>query len=195
MADELDIINAMLAVNGEAPVSSISSTDPAAIQARNLLKRLNKKVQARGWWFNKECITLQPIASGEILVPQNALSVDPVDTRSQYVKRGTRLYDTGNNTYIIDEDVECLVILQLDISELPETLGNYLEDKAAKDYYTDDDGDEQKINRLEAREAESFAYLQRENLANGDVNIRRSRLGSRLLRETRSNSNYIDTGA
>ena len=186
----------MLAVNGEAPVSSSTSTDPAAIQAGNALTRIDRKVQSRGWWFNEENITLTPAAStGEVILPSNTLSADPVDTQSQYVQRGTKLYDRENNTYQIEGAVDVSLKLQLEIDELPELAALYIMDKAVKEYYEDDDGDEQKANRLGQREAESFAYLKREHLANVDVNIRRSPLGARLLANTRSGTVYIDRGA
>ena len=196
MTTRLDIINAMLGVNGETPVDSVGSNNPAAIQANNALNRIDKKVQARGWWFNKEDIVLSPSEStGAITLPSNTLSADPVDTKSQYVQRGTTLYDKKNNTSVISTTVNTTLVLQLAIEELPEVAASYIMDKAVKEYYIDDDGDEQKINRLDRRESESFAYLQREHLANVDTNIRRSPLGAQLLKETHGNTTYIDTGA
>lgn len=196
MITRLEIINAMLAVNGEAPVSSVTSTDPAAIQAGNLLTRVDRKVQARGWFFNKEDMTLSPNLAGEVICPANALSVDPVDTRSQYVKRGTRLYDRENNTYTISTDVICTVVLLLDIDELPESAASYIEAKATREHYRNEDGDIQTVRDLKDDEAEAYAFLQREQLANEDVNIRRSPLGLKLLANTRgSSTTYVDRGA
>lgn len=195
MTTRLEIINAMLGVNGESPVSDADSNDPAAIQASNALTRIDRKVQSRGWYFNKEDILLSPNLAGEVVLPQNTLTADPVDSNSQYVKRGTKLYDRVNNTRVIGKTVNCTVILQLDIDELPETAAAYIMDKAVKEYYEDDDGDEAKARRLETRESESYAFLQREQLANEDVNIRRSPLGLKLLKETRGQVTYVDTGA
>lgn len=196
MTTRLEILNAMLGVNGEAPVTSVTSNDPSAIQANNALTRIDRKVQSRGWYFNKEDILLSPNLAGQIVLPQNTLAADPVDPRSTYVKRGTVLYDRKLNTTVIDQDVNCTLILQLDIEELPETAAAYIMDKAVKEYYTDDDGDEQKIRHLERREAESYAFLQREQLANEDVNIRQSQLGLKLLKNTRgASSTYVDRGA
>jgi hypothetical protein len=194
MTTRLEILNAMLAVNGESPVSTADSNDPAAIQAGNKLKVIDKKIQSRGWYFNKEDILLSPDLAGKVVLPQNTLAADPVDPGSPYIKRGTGLYDRKNNTTNIGRDVLCTVVLQLKIDELPEVAAAYIMDKAVKEYYTDDDGDAQKANDLKEREGESYAYLHREQLANEDVNIRRSQLGSKLLRNTRS-SNYIDPGA
>jgi hypothetical protein len=121
-------------------------------------------------------------------LPSNTLSVDPVDVSSPYVQRGTKLYDRTNNTFNLAVTVKVNIVLRLDIVELPVLAGTYLQDKAVKDFYVDEDGDEGKTNRLENRESESFAYLQREHLANSNVNIRNSNLGRRLMQDAYSQS-------
>lgn len=191
MTTKLEIINAMLAVNGEAPVSSVNSTDPAAIQARNALTLIDRAVQARGWWFNTEpALRLLPlVGTGEIVLPQNTLQVDPVSSRLDYVKRGTRLYDRTNSTFIIDAEVVVKITVLLDIDDLPENAATYIRCKAVKEYYTDDDGDENKVKRLEERENEAFAYLQREHLANQNLNNKTSPLGQALLAAVNTNAN------
>ena len=191
MTTTLEIINAMLAVNGEAPVSSVNSTDPAAIQAKNALTLIDRAVQARGWWFNTEPkLRLLPLdGTGEIVLPQNTLQVDPVSSRLDYVKRGTRLYDRTNSTFDIGAEVVVRIVLRLDIEDLPENAATYLRCKAVKEHYTDDDGDEQKIKRLEDRENEAYAFLQREHLANSNVNNKLSPLGQQLLAATNVGAN------
>lgn len=189
MTTELEIINAMLAVNGESPVSSADSTDPSAIQARNALTLIDRAIQSRGWWFNKEPqMRLAATNVGEVILPQNTLSVAPVDTRSNLVQRGTRLYDRKNSTYVINKSVVVCIVVQLEIEELPELAAAYIMAKAVKDYYTDDDGDENKINRLAARESEAFAYLQREHLAKSNVNIKDSPQGAEIMAATNMGS-------
>lgn len=193
MSRELEILNAMLAVNGEAPVSSVSSNDPSAIQARNVLNRVSTKIQARGWWFNTERFTLSPLAgTGEIVLPSNTLSVDPVNTYSPLVQRGKRLYDRENNTYSIGTEVVVDIILKLDIDDLPSLVADYLMDKAVGEYYVDDDGDMDKARAVQQREAESYAFMQREHLKNSDVNIRQSDIGQRLLRDTSYGRSYLE---
>lgn len=192
MTTRLEIMNAMLAVNGETPVSSATSNDPSAIQANNALKRVDKRIQARGWFFNKETFTLSPATgTGEVIIPSNTLSVDPIDPSSTYIQRGTRLYDRDKNTYDIGKAVKVRLILQLEIDELPEIAAAYIEAKAVKEYYTDDDGDIEKVRELKSREDEAFAYLQREHLANEDTNIHHSPMGAKLLAETRSSYNRL----
>lgn len=176
----------MLSVNGEAKTTDPDSIDPAVIQARDTLDRLDRKLQARKWFFNTEVMTLSPNTAGEVVVPQNALSVDPVDRSSPYLKRGDTLYDPENNTRVIDKDVKCIVVLQLDIDETPESFSSWLLDKATMDYYINEDGDTAKARLLAEREAESYAWFKREDINNKDLNIRSTPLGSQLLRNTQN---------
>lgn len=184
MTTELEILNAMLAVNGETGVQSVSSSDPSAIQARAALKIVNRKIQKVGRWYNREDMTLTQNSSGEIVLPSNTLSVDPVSRRSPYIQRGTRLYDRKNNTFIINESVDCVIVLQLPVEELPEAVSMYLLDRAVLDYYVDEDGDAQKVQKLEQRLNSSFAEYQKQNLSNEDVSIHTSPLGAQLLSES-----------
>jgi hypothetical protein len=180
MITQLDIINAMLAVNGEAEVTSVASTNPAAIHAKRSLARVDKALQARGWWFNTETFTLSPNASGEVVLPSNVLSVDPKSVISPYVQRGTRLYDKVNNTFVIGKTVRSRLILQLDIDELPVTAADYIQAVAVRRYYRDDDGDATKVADLRRDEEVAYAFLQREHLAALDVNIKTSPTGIQM---------------
>lgn len=185
MNTRLDAINDMLAVNGEAPVTSEDSNDPAAVQASRKLNKISRTIQSRGWWFNTEVMTLNhSTGTGDVVVPQNALSVDPVDADSTLVKRGNRLYDKEKNTYNIGEGVKCNMVLQLPVGDLPQQAYDYIVAKAIADYYRDDDGDVQKVRDLREDVNETFAYLQREHLANADVNIMHSPLGNELASKT-----------
>lgn len=195
MSTRLDIINAMLAVNGEAPVSSPDSNNPAAIQANNALLRLDKRLQSRGWWFNREVTELAvEVTTTNVLLPNNTLAVDPTDPKSPYVQRGNRLYDRKENTFEITEPVEVSILLRLDIDDCPVTYTSYLESKARHEYYTDDDGDAQKITELRRIMNEDYAFLHREDLRNKDVNTRNSTLGIMLRSQKNNRGRFGDVG-
>ena len=50
---ELEAVNTMLAVLGEAPVNSITGTLPLdASLAKTTLSEINREVQSAGWHFN-----------------------------------------------------------------------------------------------------------------------------------------------
>lgn len=181
MTTRLEMMNSLLAVNGETPVSSESSTNPAAVQASNTISRVDKKIQLKGWWCNTEVMTLLfAVSTGHVVLPANTLAVFPVDVSAPYVKRGSKLYDTKNNTFNIAADVKVRIVTQLDVSDLPESLAAYIENVAVRDHFIDDDGDVAKARSLDLRSQDAFIYLQRENLAQSNVNILQGQIGSQL---------------
>lgn len=173
MTTKLQILNHMLAVIGEDPVSNPESTLPSAITAREVLTDVNLEVQTRGWWFNKDYkLLLSPNGDGAIILPSNTIKVDPTDTASYLVQRGTQLYDTLNHTFDIGESVYVDITLLLDVEMLPEAAATYVKRKAAYDFYVNDEGDEIKAGRLEKRMYLAWATLQQQQLQNSDVNAR-----------------------
>lgn len=170
MTTKLDILNHMLNVIGETPVTSADSNHPSALSATITLNRVDKEVQSRGWWFNTEyALTLLPNGSGEIVLPQNTLSVDPTSITSKLVRRGSRLYDPVTHSYNIGVSVAVDCILQLPIEDLPETAATYILHRSAYDFYVNDDGDETKSNRLEKEMSKAWAALQKEYLQVSNV--------------------------
>ena len=195
MTTEKEVINDVLAVNGEAPVTSAESTNPSAVQARNAISRIDKKLQARGWWFNKEQRTLQvEVSTSNVLLPSNTLRVDPVDPASPYVQRGSRLYDRVNNTYTILVPVKVNIVIRLPIDECAETYAAYLASKARYEYYVDEDGDAAKTTELRRVLGDDYSYLHREDLAAKDVNFNTSIMGLRLRRERTSTRTILFDG-
>ena len=167
----LEVLNHMLNVIGETPVTSAQSNHPSDLSAMVQLNRVNKEFQSRGWWFNTEYgLKLIPNESGEIIIPSGTLYVDPVDSQSKLTRRGGKLYDPVQHTFLINRPVFVTVILKLDVEDLPETAALYLMHKAAYDFYVNDDGDETKSNRLEKQVDKAWANLQSEELRVSNVN-------------------------
>lgn len=172
MTDKLEVLNHMLSVVGETPVSSPSSNHPTAISARTVLDRVNKQFQIRGWWFNTDySLTLSPDSgTGEIILPDKTLRVDPIDLTSGLVRRGKKLYDPVNHTYAIGISVIVDLTTQLDVDELPESAALYLMHKAAYDFYVGDDGDAQKSKDLGIEVGRAWADLRKEEIEALDTN-------------------------
>jgi len=173
MTASLDVLNHVLSVVGETPVSSPDSQHPTAQTATNTINRVNKRMQLRGWWFNRDInLILSPNLAGEIIIPATTLKVDPVDTRSRLVKRGTRLYDPINHTFAINDSVAVNIVTQLDIDDLPDAAVQYLSDKSAYDFYVNDDGDELKAKLLLMEVQSSWAALTAQQLQMSNVNAK-----------------------
>lgn len=183
MTTTLDVLNQMLHVMGEQPVSSPTSTHPSAISAFVTLNRVARQFQTRGWWFNREIdLPLLPQSdTGFIIIPDGTIDIDPVDPNSRLVQRGNKLYDPVNHTYNIGQTVLVDCIIQLPIEELPEVAVNYLIAKAKHDVYVDDDGDETKSTQLARDVVFAWALLQQAELRNTDVNSNQRPLTARLL--------------
>lgn len=203
MTASLDVLNHVIGVVGESPVSSPDSTHPTAQSATITITRVNKRMQLRGWWFNRDInLYLSPNLAGEIVLPSTTLKVDPVDTRSRLVKRGGRLYDPVNHTFAINTMIPVNITTQLDIDDLPDSAVQYLSDKAAYDFYVADDGDELKAKLLAIEVMTSWAALSSEQLQVSNVNAKnrptvaciREGIGQYGAGRTNGNPNIIGGG-
>ncbi len=106
---ELSAVNAMLAVIGEAPLSTLdgNALHADAVGARQALHNTSRSVQAEGWYFNTEQnYPFTPDRDGFITLPPNVVSVDiePLNARGNVdvIVRGDRLYDLENHTFAFD---------------------------------------------------------------------------------------------
>lgn len=173
MITELEVLNHMLNVVGESPVSTISSDHPTVLSAMTQLRRMRKELQLRAWWFNTEYdLRLIPNELGQIIIPSNTMFVDPVDPWSHLVRRSGKLYDPKRHTYIINQPISVNVVLELNVEDMPDSAAAYLMHKCAYDFYVNDDGDETKSNRLKMEVDRTWAVLQQESLRAADTNAK-----------------------
>lgn len=196
MTIELDIINAMLGVVGEEPVST-ESQHPTVLACKPVIQRVNKQFQESGWWFNTDHnIVLSPDSSGIITLPDETLSVQTSESFG-YVWRGNKLYDPMNHTYQIAEDVTCtkLVVL-LDVNDLPACAASYVLAQAVKTFYINDDYDKNKVRELDVEVLRAWAKVNTEERKVTRQNRLKSPTASMILSGTLSsgrtyNSTYI----
>ncbi len=138
---ELEAVNEILSVLGEAPVNTLGDEDNPTIgavsAARNALKMASRSLQIQGWSFNTEDdYDLTPNGDDEIEVPPNALRVDVdslgTDSTMDLVVRGTRLYNREDHTYTFEDPVNCTIVLLLEFDELPEAARYYITVRTAR---------------------------------------------------------------
>jgi hypothetical protein len=117
MTTELDVINEMLGTMGEAPLNQLDEDHPFVAAGRRFLDTANRRLQAKGWWFNKELLKFVPDASSSfVYIPSDIMSVRESDVRRcrfRYIQRGDRLYDLSNSTYEITENPVYLDVVRL----------------------------------------------------------------------------------
>lgn len=168
---ELDVINDMLATLGESPLNAIEDDHPMVAAGVRFLKVASWREQAKGWWFNKEVVTLSPDNDGFILTPADAISVDPLKPDKLFVQRGRRLYNVEESSYKFDKEVKCNIIRSIPFEDLPPSAAAYIAQCAVLEFQTSYDADEQKTRRIERHVREALAALNTEHIRNQQVNL------------------------
>lgn len=120
--EKLDAVNYLLSLVGSSPVGDLESLHPVAATAESRLNAASTTVQKSGWWFNTEYKwTITPDTTGELTLPLNTLEAN-VTSRAGVVKRGNKLYDVLNHTYVFTTPVTLNTIIKLDWDYLDETV-------------------------------------------------------------------------
>ena len=134
---ELPAINQILSSCGQAPVTTLDTTNPDVAIAYDTLLQVSREVQAEGWTFNKEYhYEMTPDTDDFILIPNNIVQIKLTENSANMDKDGIRrsgkLYDRHNHTYKwTDETVECDVVWEFDWIDLPEPIQNFIVARAA----------------------------------------------------------------
>ncbi len=132
---QLEAVNTMLAVIGEAPVNTLEGASTAdVIQAKAILNEISREVQSMGWHFNTERdYALVPDTNQEIILASNMVRVD-ADQYPEYdvVQRGTKLYDRLNHTFEFKNSIKAEVVFLLGYEEIPQTARQYIMIRAAR---------------------------------------------------------------
>lgn len=180
MANKLELVNHLLQTVGEGRVLSLETGHPSVIQALQALEGYDQDFQGQGWWFNvNRMMTLVPNNVGEILLPSECMKFSithrhlqwlPATEKMRYTMRGNRVYDSWINTFNIAQDLVADLTVRLEIEDLPPSAASYLKHMAAEAYYVDDDGDNQKADKLQQRTVRAFHILKSEEMEQQAVN-------------------------
>lgn len=177
----LDVVNEMLGTMGEAPLNSLDDPHTFLGSALKMLDKNDAQIQARGWWFNTEDITLQPssLDSG-VYLPGDTISVNVypnqlgMGTTRSIVQRGRRLYNTNNGTYVFSGPVRVSLKRRVPFEDMPETAAQYIASKAVLQFQSDYDGDTAKTRELSSRISGpegTFQAIQREHTRESQPNL------------------------
>lgn len=175
LTTELDAINTMLSVIGEAPVNSVENTGVVdAVMARQILTETMRMVQARGWHWNSDLgVKLVPTfpAPGDLYVPANTLRIDPVDTSLDLVQRGTRLWDRRNHTFKFSVPVIVDIVRLLPFDEIPQAARDYIMIRSARIFQDRVVGSETLSGFNDKDETRAYAQLRNAEAETGDYNV------------------------
>jgi hypothetical protein len=174
---ELEAVNTILSVIGEAPISSLQAGAAVAdaVTAQQTLSEVNRSVQSKGWHFNTDKkISLSPEAfTGEVRVPSNCLRVDTVedDKEVDVVLRGFRLYDRVNHTYSFTRSLMVDMVVLLPFEEIPETARHFITIKAARVFQARAVGAETLFSFSQLDERDALVAFKKAEGITGDYNI------------------------
>lgn len=180
----LTVINDCLGTMGELPLNAVDDPHPYRGACVSFLTKANRELQARGWTFNREQLTLQPSAiDSGIYLPGDTINVRA--SVATYVQRGRRLYDTSKGSYVFTKDVDVVLVRLVPFEDLPELFAAYVAAETVLRFQNRYDGDSTKTRRLEderdAARREAGAEETRQVQANLiDSNARLSFIKSRV---------------
>ena len=180
---KLEALNIVIGAIGVAPVTSYTSSHPAAVNGRVNLSRFNKEIQARGWWFNRDHgILLTPDAvTGKILIPDNTLSIDAVNPILPIARRGMYLYNSDAHSFVFENPILVDTITELEFDDVPVTLQNYIARAAALEFATIEEGDQHKLDRLDRMLFAARSDAMASELRHGDYNSKHQSTTLRVL--------------
>jgi len=161
----------MLATTGTAQLSASDTRHPSYQKADDILRDVLEEFSTMELWFNTSLRTLQPNTDGKVLIPSNTITCDPVDTTKNYVIRGQYLWDNGKYTDEINESVECIVIVELDVDDLPPSAYQFIRAKARYEYYLDSDGSKSKLDNYSYLAQVKADELAIQNIRLQDINF------------------------
>jgi hypothetical protein len=162
---------------GETPVNSLAVEGIRDVALAELvLDRVTREVLSKGWDFNTDSEwEIVPDANDNLLVPANALRLDPTLKYLNYVERdndGTRMmWDKENHTWDFDETVKFNIVWAFDFDECPETARNYIATRAARLFQAGAMGDELIYKFTEVHEAHARAEFRRAHALTRDANL------------------------
>jgi hypothetical protein len=173
--DKLTAINQMLSAIGQTPVTFIiANQHPDVLSALAVLNRIDRKIQSKGYWFNTDYnLTLAYNAlTKEVIIPATTLSIDPTDSTSGLVQRGTRLYDSINNTFEVGASVAVTLIQKLEFEHLPEVAADYITSTCCYEFVRDKIGDRVKMDELAKDKETARKALNSEDIKYSGTSLR-----------------------
>ena len=185
---ELSAVNTLLANIGQAPTSSLDTTNPQVALAVNQLKQINNDVQSEGWVFNTEQnYPFTPDTDGFIFIPSNVLRLDlPWDGgHHQPVIRDGKLYDKITHSYVWSGVQQLDVTWLFDFVEIPETAKQYITQRAANLFAMRMTGSTEVAKYAEREEASARAALLEYECNQGGYNIFSDGTGVNPIRTNR----------
>ena len=133
---ELPAINQILSSCGQAPVTTLDTTNPDVAIVYDTLLQVNREVQAEGWTFNIEKhVEFTPDDNKHINITndiiQLTLTKNSANMEYDVIRKNGRLYDKRYHTDEWDNKVECDVVREFEWVDLPQPIQDFIVARAA----------------------------------------------------------------
>jgi hypothetical protein len=173
---ELQAVNTLLSIIGEAPVSSITGNTGVDVSiALQILDETNVEVQSRGWHYNTETeVTLAKDQNNKIPVASNCVQIDAsknYKTQFNITFRNGFLYDLENKTDVFTNTPVVDQILVQHFEHIPEYARKLIIIKAGRKFQARMVGSSELAGFTQVDEQEAIVNAERSDAANGDYNI------------------------
>ena len=174
---ELQAVNIMLSVIGEAPVNAITGTTSVDVStAKNILDETSMSIQSQGWHFNthNKYTSLSIDQDGRIPLPANCVKAD-ASQNFRYINltiRNGYLYDLDKHTDIfssVPAEVDLVLVQQFE--QLPEYARQYITQKASRRFASRFLGDKEIIALIANDENEALMAFHQADSQEADVNM------------------------
>jgi len=174
---ELQAINIMLSVIGEAPVNSVTGTVSVDVStAKNLLDETSMSIQSQGWHFNthEKYNSLSLDQNNRVPLPSNCVRADASKNFRylNYTIRNGFLYDLEKHTDIFTSaPTEVDLVLVQQFEQLPEYARQYITQKASRRFASRFLGDAQIVQLIGQDENEALMSFHQADSQEADVNM------------------------
>lgn len=176
---KLQAVNIVLSNVGQAPVTSITSTNPMVAIAAGIIDEVSHSLQSEGWVFNTEQdYPFTPNSNKNILIPDNILSIDSVYWANfEPIIRGGKLYDKRNHTYEFTDKLYAKVVWYFDFEDIPEVFKQYIAVRAANLFAGRAVGSTEVVKYSEREEALARTACMEYEVNQGDYSVLNDRAG------------------
>lgn len=172
MTTELEALNQILSVTGDAAVTSVSSTYEQAVIARRILNEVSRERQAKGYWFNEvDELLIVKDGSGFINLPADTIRCDIPYDYGYLVQRGLKIFNKVTNTYVIDSDVYVNLVSELVWELLPQSFRQFVISHAKLRYNAEYFGSPETQDNVTIDINRYGLELEREDTDNRNLNL------------------------
>ncbi len=170
---ELQAVNTMLSVIGEAPVNSITGTTSVDVSvAKNILDETSMSIQSQGHNFNRHIeYTVSLDSNNKIPLPSNCVQADDHTRQYNYTIRNGYLYNLEKHTDVFNSAPSVDLILIQQFEHLPEYARRYITVKAARRFAARFIGDREITQLVGQDENEALVSFKQADSREADLNI------------------------